>query len=72
MIFMTKTKTVRQLAEDRGWTFDYFTAQCLMNGIKYDVAYEVWNGYQRKHRDVTKNAIARVLGVDAKDISWSA
>lgn len=71
LMVKTSQRTVREIAEGKGWSFEQYTAYCLLEGIKYDVAYETWHGYKRKHREITKRAIANALRVDEKDIKWN-
>jgi len=63
-MLMTETKTrVREIAEESDLDFLHFAARCMLRGLSYQTAKDVWYGADKKRgwNTTTKALVAKVL-----------
>jgi hypothetical protein len=64
------TNKVREIAVKKEMTFRQFAGQCLLRGLSYDTAKELWNKAEktRGFNPITKQVAAEILGRPVKDV----
>jgi hypothetical protein len=67
---MELTNKVREIATKKEMTFRSFAGQCLLRGLSYDTAKELWNKAEkaRGFNPITKQVAAEILGRPVKDV----
>jgi hypothetical protein len=67
---MELTNKVREIATKKEMTFRQFAGQCLLRGLSYDTAKELWNKKEkvRGFNPITKQVAAEILGRPIKDV----
>lgn len=67
---MPPINRVREIAAKKEMTFKQFAGQCLLRGLSYDTARQLWLDIekQRGFNTLTKQVAADILGRPVKDV----
>jgi hypothetical protein len=67
---MPMINNVQEIAKKKEMTFRQFAGQCLLRGLSYDTAKELWHkaDKSRGFNPLTKQVAAEILGRPVKDV----